>query len=125
MNTILITVLSAAALLPSAPPAEPVPVPPEAELPLTGKVLVLKNQLMVEGDIEYIGAQYRVCRPVGEAWIPGDKGLRLCADKDEAYAFLHAYLKEDDSEGRLRLAAWCLDHGMNREAHAETEMVLT
>ncbi len=124
MNTILITVLSAAALMPSAPPAAPVPVAPEADLPLTGKILVLTNQLTVEGDVEYIGDQYRVCRAVGEAWIPGNKVLRLCADKNEAYAFLHVYLKVDDSEGRLRLAEWCLDHGMNREALAETRAVL-
>jgi hypothetical protein len=125
MNTILITVLSAAALLPAAPPDTVVAVPPEATLPLTGKILVLTNGHTVDGDIEQIVDRYRVCRSVGETWIPGDKVLRLCADANEAYVYLRARLKPDDIEGRLLLAEWCRDHGMNAEALVETQIVLS
>jgi hypothetical protein len=126
MNTILLSALSAAALLPAAPPAAPVPAYPAEALPLTGKVLVLKNERTVEGDIEYVAGRYRVRRPVGETWIEAAGVLRLCGSHAEAYGCLRAQalLKPEDVDRRLRLAEWCLDHGLKAEARAETEEVL-
>src|SRR5260370_21392799 len=111
MNTILLSALSAAALLPAAPPAAPVPAYPAEALPLMGKVLVLKNERTVEGDIEYVAGRYRVRRPVGETWLDAAGVLRLCASHREADACLRAQalLKPDDVDRRLHLAEWCLD----------------
>jgi len=126
MNTILLSALSAAALLPAAPPAAPVPAYPAEALPLMGKVLVLKNERTVEGDIEYVAGRYRVRRPVGQTWLDAAGVLRLCASHGEAYACLRAQalLKPDDVDRRLHLAEWCLDRGLNAEARAETEEAL-
>jgi hypothetical protein len=123
MNTILLSTLSAAALLPAAPPPAPVPANPPEALPLSGKVLVLKNERTVEGEIEYIAGRYRVRRPVGEMWVEAAGVLRLCANQGEAYACLHglALAKPEDADRRLRLAEWCLDRGMTAEARAELE----
>ena len=126
MNTFISFALSAAALLPAAPPAAPVPVTQAEGLPLTGKVLVLRNERTVEGEIEYVAGRYRVRRPVGETWIEAAGVLRLCPGLPEAYACLRAQelLKPADVDKRLRLAEWCVDHGMATEALAETEEAL-
>src|SRR5438067_853459 len=78
MNTIILTALSAAVLVPAAPP-----VPPAADQPTTGKVLVLTNERTVEGDVERIGERYRVCRAVGETWVDANQVMRLCASLEE------------------------------------------
>jgi hypothetical protein len=124
MNTLLLSALSAVALLPAAPPAAPVPVRSVEDQPLTGTILVLANERTVEGDIERIAGRYRIRRPVGETWIDGRQVLRLCAGPAEVYAFLGARLKAGDLDGRVRLAEWCLEHGLKQQALAEAKAVV-
>jgi hypothetical protein len=81
-----------------------------------GRVLVLDNDRIVEGDIERVGDQYRVRRAVGETWVPGTKVLRLCADMADAYRFLAHRANLDDPDERLRLARWCHTHGLAGQA---------
>ncbi len=122
MNTIFITALSAALL----PPPAPVPVRAAEEQPRTGKILVLVNGGTVEGDIERIDDRYRVVyRSSGEVWLPGgDRVLRLCASPEEAFTYLRGLVKANDVAGRMRLAEWCHEHKMDREALTETQAVL-
>ena len=124
MNTLLSIALSAAALLPAAPPVALGPVRPNEEQLLKGKILVLANGRTVEGDIERIGERYRVCRPVGETWIEGNQDTRLCASPEEVYDVLRVRLKPHDADGRARLAEWCLEHALPRQARVEVEAIL-
>src|SRR5438552_3454169 len=70
----------------------------------TGKVLVLDNERTLEGDIERVGEQYRVRRPVGELWVRAENTLRLCATREEAYIFLRTRANLRDPDEHLRLA---------------------
>lgn len=81
-----------------------------------GRILVLDNERTVEGDIERVGNQYRIRRGIGESWIPGDKALRLCANREEAYRFLKGRFNLEDPDECLRLARWCQAEGLNERA---------
>jgi len=84
-----------------------------------GKVLILTNEHTMEGDIERIGARYRVRRLIGETWIPADRVLCLVASLPDAYAYLRARSNRDDADERLRLANWCRLNGLHEQALAE------
>jgi hypothetical protein len=85
----------------------------------TGKILVLDNERTLEGDIERVGEQYRVRRPVGELWIRGEHTLRLCETREEAYAFLRSRANLLDPDERIRLARWCHLQGLQGQAMEE------
>jgi hypothetical protein len=89
--------------------------------PLTGKVLVLENENTLTGDIERVGEQYRVRRTLGETWVPASRVLHLCADMDEAYAFLSHRANRHDPDERLRLARWCRANGLLNQARLEAK----
>src|SRR5438874_13492773 len=91
--------------------------PPAA--PTTGKVLILDNERTLEGEIERVGEQYRIRRPVGELWVLAETTLRLCETREEAYAFLRARANLLDPDERLRLARWCQLQGLRRQALEE------
>src|SRR5258708_7429492 len=73
----------------------------------TGHVLIRKNESTIEGDIELIGSQYRIRRPVGELMVPPENVLKLCETREEAYGFLRQRANLRDPDERLRLARWC------------------
>jgi hypothetical protein len=85
----------------------------------TGKILVLDNERTLEGDIERVGEQYRVRRPVGELWIRGENTLRLCETREEAYVFLRSRANLLDPDEHLRLARWCHLQGLHGQALEE------
>jgi len=85
----------------------------------TGRVLVLENERILEGDITRDGDEYRVRRSIGETCVPGETVLCLCADMEEAYRYLHARANLRDPDERLRLAHWCQLHGLRAQALAE------
>src|SRR5262245_41999916 len=85
----------------------------------TGRVIVLDNERTLEGDIERQGDQYRIRRAVGETWVPGDKVLRLCATREEAYLYLRSRANLGDPDERLRLAQWCQLNALREQAIAE------
>jgi hypothetical protein len=84
-----------------------------------GKVLILKNEHTMEGDIERVGTRYRVRRLIGETWVPGDQVLCLAASLPDAYAFLRGRTNREDADERLRLANWCRLNGLHEQALAE------
>lgn len=89
------------------------------EPPTTGRVLVLDNERTLEGEVERVGEQYRVRRSVGETWVPGERVLRLCQTREQAYEFLRSRANLVDADERLRLANWCYLHGLREQALAE------
>ena len=90
----------------------------------TGKVLVLDNGNILEGNIELHGEQYRIERAVGEVWVPAGKGMRLCVDWQEAFAAMAAQANLLDPDEHMRLARWCQLHNLRELALAEVTTVL-
>ncbi|MGH7168965.1 MAG: hypothetical protein ACRELG_01635 [Gemmataceae bacterium] len=89
--------------------------------PRKGKVLILKNEYTMEGDIERVGDRYRVRRKVGETWVPAERVLTLTASLPDAYRFLRGRINRDDADERLRLARWCRANGLREQALAELQ----
>lgn len=84
--------------------------------PRTGKVLLLDNGRVLEGDIERVGDQFRIRRSIGETWMPADKVQCLCETVAEAYEHLRGQANADDPDEHLRLARWCQQRGLRAEA---------
>jgi hypothetical protein len=87
--------------------------------PSRGRVLILKNEHTLEGDVERVGDRYRVRRSGGETWVPSNEALGVAASLPDAYSFLRARANVDDADERLRLANWCRLHGLREQAMAE------
>ena len=68
-----------------------------------GKVLILKNEYTIEGDIERIGDRYRVRRKLGEKWVPAENVLALTASLSDAFVYLHGRINLDDPDERLKI----------------------
>ncbi|MCS6849919.1 MAG: hypothetical protein NZ700_01975 [Gemmataceae bacterium] len=94
--------------------------------PARGRVLVLENERVLEGDIERVGDQYRIRRAIGETWLPKEHVAYLCDTLEEAHAFLCRRANLRDADERLRLARWCLRHNLRASAleHAEAAVAL-
>jgi hypothetical protein len=91
---------------------------------VAGKVLLLQNERAFEGEIEKIGDLYHVKKAGGEIVVATSQALRLCADWDDALAFMRSRANLDDPDERLRLAKWCqLNHQIER-ARAEAKIAL-
>lgn len=89
--------------------------------PLRGKVLLLDNERVLEGDVERLGDRYRVQRKIGETWVEAEKALRLCSSLEDAYAYLRGRANLHDPDERLRLAGWCRRNGLYEQALAEVK----
>lgn len=95
-----------------------------ARLPSTGRILVLENDRVLEGEIERVGDQYRIRRSGGEMWVPVSQTRWLCGDLEQAYLFLKKQSNADDPDEHLRLARWCHLQNLRPQALAEaTEAV--
>ena len=94
---------------------------PADRTPSHGKVLVLENDQTLAGDIERAGDRYRVRRLIGETTVPADRVLRLCANMEEAYAFLRSRANLADADEHLRLGEWCRLNGLHDQALAEVK----
>lgn len=95
-----------------------------AEPPKTGKVLLLENERILEGNIEREGDRYRIRRSMGETWLPCDKAVRLCENMEEAYKYLRNRANLRDPDERLRLGRWCQLHGLREQGIAEATAAL-
>jgi hypothetical protein len=95
--------------------ADPVP---EAA---SGKVLILDQDRIMEGDIDRVGDRYRIRRPSGETWIRAKDTIGLVADREAAYQFLRTRCDEKNVTDRVRLARWCQAHGLRKQALAEAD----
>ena len=91
----------------------------------TGKILLLKTGMAMEGDIEQVGQQMCIRRGASEVWIATDKTARLCADWKDAYAFMQTLIRPDKSYDRVRLARWCHLNNLKTEALEQAKVALT
>lgn len=107
----LLALLGGSRLCATAPPKSPD----------KGKVLLLRNEHTMEGDIERVGDRYLVRRRIGETWVPCAQVLCLVASLPDAYAYLKARANLHDADERLRLANWCRLNGLHEQALAEIE----
>jgi hypothetical protein len=89
-----------------------------------GKVLLLKNGHVMEGDIEKIGAQVRVRKGASEIWLAADTAARICADWEDAFLFMQTLIKPESAGDRVRLARWCNMHNMNERALEQARIAL-
>jgi hypothetical protein len=92
--------------------------------PTSGKVIVLDNDLTLEGDISLDGEQYIIRGAVGTTTIPVDRVRKVCADKKEALGYLREKTNPEDPDDRLKLARWCHVHGLREEALEEVKAAL-
>ncbi|HEV3144188.1 MAG TPA: hypothetical protein VGZ47_09915 [Gemmataceae bacterium] len=93
----------------------------DPQLPSSGKVLVLDQERILEGDIERVGNRFRIRHTSGETWIPATDALALVADRKAAYELLKKRTNLRDPDERYRLARWCLVYGLRPQALAEAE----
>ncbi len=78
-----------------------------ADPPTAGKVLVVDDQRILEGDIFRVGDHYQIRRASGETLIPVREAFGLVADRTAAYRFLRNRANLRDPDEHIRLAQWC------------------
>src|SRR5262245_54347583 len=83
-----------------------------------GRILLLENQRVLEGDVTRVGDRYRVRRDGGETLLPANRVLAVCADLNGAYRLLRDRIEPRDAAARLSLARWCDANGLRPEAMA-------
>src|SRR5262245_999597 len=120
----LLIVLAGLALPLGASIADRLPAAQPATGRNAGKVLILDNERALEGDIVLRGNQYCIRRGEGEISFPTNKAVRLCADWDEALAFMKSRANLQDPDERLRLARWCQQQRLLEQALAEANAAL-
>lgn len=104
--------LSAVLLFAVATPGQTLP---------AGKVLLLTNKRVLEGDVTRVGDSYRVVRAGGETLVPAGDVLTVCADLNAAYKTLLGRGDVRDGAHRLELAKWCYANGLRPQAAAEAK----
>lgn len=93
-------------------------------LPRQGTVLILDNDRTLEGAIERHGDRLCLRRETGELWLPTEKVKFLCRDWDEALAIMRSRANLRDPDERLRLAHWCYQNHLPKQAVAEAAIAL-
>jgi hypothetical protein len=91
---------------------------------VSGKVLLLQNEHAFEGEVEKVGETYRVRKGTGEVSVPAAQVMQLCADWDDALAYMRARANLADPDERLRLAKWCHVNHLIEAARAEAKAAL-
>ncbi len=99
----------------------PPPLPSNLE---HGRVALLTNYKLLEGEIQRDGEFYRIQRTVGETRLPATRVLFLGPDRASVYEYLKRKAQLRDPDERLRLARWCLSHGLRRQALSEAQAAL-
>jgi hypothetical protein len=89
-----------------------------------GKVLLLRNERVIEGDIEKVGVQYRVKRGASETWVNADQVVQLCIDWNDLYEMKKKRVNLSDPDERLKLARWCVGNQLRPLALAEANAAL-
>ncbi len=122
MHTIIRSLLAAGLL---AVPLASLGQVPESEIPRTsGKVLVLDNERIMQGDIEREGDRYRIRRATGETWVPVDKVKQVCDSLEEVYRGMRGRANLRDVDELLKLARWSHQHGLREQARTDVQAIL-
>jgi hypothetical protein len=86
-----------------------------------GRFLLLDSRQLLEGEIERTADGYVVRRDGGETLIPTARVVAVCADQLAAYRLLSDQIDARNSEQRLKLAEWCHNNGLPKQAIAEAK----
>jgi hypothetical protein len=78
----------------------------------------------LEGDIERIGGGYCLSRDGGKTMIPANRVLAICADRVGAFRILSEKTEPRNVEARLKLAEWCHNNGLPKEAVSEARAAI-
>jgi hypothetical protein len=90
------------------------------KLPVKGRVLLLPNERILEGEITQVGEQYCIAREgSGQTWLPCSKARRLFGSRMESYQYLRTQANLDDADERMRLAQWCIQYELWPQALIE------
>jgi hypothetical protein len=85
-----------------------------------GRVVVLDNENLIEGQVTRTTDGYQIWRAEeGAITVPAKRVLAVVADRREAFAVVAERANRRDADERLRLARWCAVNGLNAEALAE------
>jgi hypothetical protein len=88
--------------------------------PTTGRIVVLDNENLLEGEVTRVDGAYEIRRPVGgDVTIPANRVLAVVADRKAAFAVVAERANRGDADERLRLARWCASNGLPAEALTE------
>lgn len=90
----------------------------------TGKVLLIDDDRLLEGEVARVGERFRIRGGGGEMTIPATPTMLVFADKDAAYRYLRTKAKPSDPLARVWLARWCLANQLVPQAIAEAEAAL-
>jgi hypothetical protein len=96
-------------------------VPPNSPI---GKVLVLDNDQLIEGDIRCDSEGYTVRRGNGETTIPAGRVVAVVADRRSAFSIVRRRSNTHDFDERIRLVRWCMENDLRNEALAEVKDLL-
>jgi len=93
-----------------------------AESPAKGRVVVLDNENLLEGEVTPTDAGYVIKRPVGgDVTLPAKRVLAVVADRKAGFMIVAERANRRDADERLRLAKWCLSYNLLDEATAEAQ----
>jgi hypothetical protein len=96
-----------------------------APQPAPGRVLVLDNEHLIEGEVTRHGEMFKVHRQDGsELTMPASKTVMVCASMEEAYRFVCTRHNLHDPDEHVRLARWCLMNEMRDQAIVEVKLAL-
>lgn len=99
-------------------------VAPAQAPPKAGRVLLLDNDQLIEGEIRQIGNQYHIRRDTGETIIPADRVVEVVSNRGQAFAAMRKRSNLRDPDERLRLIRWAMENDLRKEALAEAEHLL-
>ena len=85
------------------------------------KIILLKNRQLIRGEIALHGNHYLVIQPHTEIRLPQEQVERICQNLGDAYLYLQHQIRFGKAADHLRLAQWCLDENLLREAQAQLD----
>ena len=97
---------------------------PAVAVPLAGKILVLDNDQLIEGDIYREGDRYCIRRGNGETTVPAKRVVEVVADRRQAYRVIRDRSNTHDWDDRMRLVRWCMENQLRDEALLEASALL-
>lgn len=92
--------------------------------PMTGRVLLIDYDRVIEGQIERDGAKYRVRQNGGEMSLPATPTMVLLNDRESAFQLVKSRANLNDVRERVRLARWCIANQLKPHAVQEAEAAL-
>ncbi len=90
-----------------------------------GKVLLLLNERVLEGDIEKVGGNYRIRRGVAETMVAVEQCQHLFPDWQAAYEHQASKMNLTEPDQRVRLARWCHQYQLREKALENARAALT